>query len=145
MKFLKKIKNDDQLYAIIIYSDYSSDGIEFFTPENFSQQLGYMKRLKGYKIKPHYHNKVVREVASTNEVLFVKSGKVRVDFYDNNQTYFKSCIINKGDIILLASGGHGFEMLETSEMVEVKQGPYAGDLDKSQFESNLVNKSIILE
>jgi hypothetical protein len=34
---------------------------------------------------------------------------------------------------LLAHGGHGFTMLEESEIVEVKQGPYSGDVDKTRF------------
>jgi len=36
-------------------------------------------------------------------------------------------------VILLAFGGHGFEMLAPTEMIEVKQGPYAGDADKTRF------------
>ena len=37
-------------------------------------------------------------------------------------------------MVLLAYGGHGFEMLQDSEIIEVKQGPYAGDQDKTLFE-----------
>ena len=92
-----------------------------------------MQRPKNYIIEPHLHNKVHREVNLTNEVLFIKSGKVRVDFYDLDKKYFESQILRKGDIILLAFGGHGFEMLEKSEIIEVKQGPYAGDKDKERF------------
>ena len=40
----------------------------------------------------------------------------------------------QGDVILLSSGGHGFEMLENSEIIEVKQGPFAGNIDKTRFE-----------
>ena len=36
-------------------------------------------------------------------------------------------------MLLLASGGHGFECLEETEMFEIKQGPYAGDADKTRF------------
>jgi hypothetical protein len=132
----KKIFDKDILIALIIPSDYSiKEGIEFLTPGNFSQQLGFMDRPVGYKIPPHVHNPVIREVVWTQEVLFIKSGKVRVDFYDNKKKYLESEILNKGDVILLAGGGHGFEMLEESEMIEVKQGPYCGDLDKTRFES----------
>ena len=42
-------------------------------------------------------------------------------------------ILQTGDVILLASGGHGFTMLEETEMIEVKQGPYAGEKDKTRF------------
>ena len=50
-------------------------------------------------------------------------------------SFLESRILNQGDVVLLAYGGHGFEMLEDSEMIEVKQGPYAGDMDKVRFES----------
>ena len=74
-----------------------------------------------------------REVQFTKEVLFIKSGKVRVDFYDDDQNYLESRILHQGDVILLAFGGHGFEILEPTEMIEVKQGPYAGEADKTRF------------
>lgn len=133
---IEYFKNNNILYAIIISSEYKQEGINFFTPNEFSQQLGYMSRPMGYKIPPHYHNVISREVKLTNEVLFIKSGKIRVDFYDENQSYLQSRVLKKGDIILLAKGGHGFEMLEKSEIIEVKQGPYAGDNDKIRFDDN---------
>jgi len=120
--------------AIVIRAGYHKDGIEFFTDDNSSQQLGYMNRPKGYVIAPHRHNIVPREVHLTQEVLFIKSGKVRVDFFDDEQTYIESTILNKGDVVLLADGGHGFTMLEASEMIEVKQGPYCGEQDKVRFD-----------
>ena len=130
----EEIKFKDQLLGIIIKSTYEKEGITFFTPDDFSQQLGYMKREKGYVIEPHVHNPVTREVIWTQEVLFVKSGKVRVDFYDDDKNYLESRILTTGDVVLLASGGHGFSMLETSEIIEVKQGPYSGEKDKTRFE-----------
>lgn len=119
--------------AVILRADYHAEGIQFFTPNEFSQQLGYMNRPQGYIIPPHVHNPLAREVQITKEVLIIRSGKVRVDFYDDDQNYLESRILNQGDIVLLAFGGHGFEMLEASEMIEVKQGPYAGDNDKTRF------------
>jgi mannose-6-phosphate isomerase-like protein (cupin superfamily) len=92
-----------------------------------------MKHPSGYQIPPHVHNKVIRDVQSTQEVLFVKSGKLRVDFYTEDQNYLESSTLNTGDVILLASGGHGFEILEEAEIIEVKQGPYSGDHDKTRF------------
>jgi hypothetical protein len=65
--------------------------------------------------------------------LLLKRGKLRVDFYDQHQSYIDSRILYAGDIILLATGGHGFEVLEEIEMIEVKQGPFAGDRDKQRF------------
>jgi mannose-6-phosphate isomerase-like protein (cupin superfamily) len=79
------------------------------------------------------HNLVPRNITYTQEVLIIKRGRLRVDFYDRNRTYLHSRILSAGDIILLASGGHGFEVLDEVEMIEVKQGPYAGDGDKTRF------------
>lgn len=131
---VERIVHDNSVMAVILRADFRRDGIEFFTPDNFSQQLAYMNRPAGYKIAPHVHNEVRREVSYTQEVLFVRKGKVKVDFYGEDQKYLESRILQTGDVILLASGGHGFEMLEETEMIEVKQGPYAGDRDKTPFE-----------
>lgn len=121
--------------ALIIRHSFNKEGIEFFTPGTYSQQIGYMNRPVGYNIPPHVHNPVAREVHYTNEVLFIKSGRVRVDFYSESQEYLESTILETGDVILLALGGHGFEMLEATEIIEVKQGPYAGDQDKTRFDA----------
>lgn len=139
---IENIQHNDLLLAIIIRSDYKKEGIEFFTNDNDSQQLGYMNRPEGYVIEPHRHNLVAREVHLTQEVLLIKTGKIRVDFYDNTQNYVRSAILLKGDVILLSDGGHGFKMLEKSEIIEVKQGPYCGDIDKVRFLS-VEEKNII--
>lgn len=131
---IQHIIHNHQLLSIIIRRNFEKNGIEFFTPDDFSQQLAYMKRPKDYVIPPHVHNPVLREVQLTQEVLFIKSGKVRVDFYDDDKNYLESTTVEAGDVILLAHGGHGFEMLEESEIIEVKQGPYAGEMDKVRFE-----------
>ena len=132
---IENIICNNQILSIIIRNNYSKEGIYFLTPDNFSQQLGYMNREKGYEIDPHVHNLVERKILLTQEVLFIKSGKVRIDYYDDNKKYLESRILEKGDVVLLAAGGHGFKMLEKSEIIEVKQGPYCGELDKSRFNS----------
>lgn len=131
---IEKIINNKKILSIIIRAEYKSEGIEFFTPDDFSQQIGYMNREKNYVIFPHMHNPVPRDVQFTQEVLFIKSGKVRVDYYDKEKNYLESRILNKGDLVLLAFGGHGFEMIEDSEIIEIKQGPYLDKKDKIRFD-----------
>ncbi len=131
---IQRIEFNNQLLAIIILSKYNEPGIHFFTPNDFSQQVAFMKHPMGKMIQPHVHNPVQREVHFTKEVLFIRKGKVRVDFYTDQQNYIESRVLETGDVILLSEGGHGFEMLEETEMIEVKQGPYAGDSDKTRFE-----------
>lgn len=130
---VERIENQGELLALIIKNEFAEPGIHFFTPDAFSQQLAYMQHPPGKVIQPHVHNPVPREVQYTQEVLFVRKGKIRVDFYSAEQTYLESRILGAGDIILLAGGGHGFEVLEPLEMIEVKQGPYAGEKDKIRF------------
>ena len=131
---VEEIKKKNKLLAMIIRSNYSSEGVNFFTPNEYSQQVAYMHHPTGKAIDAHIHNMVHRNVVLTQEVLFIKKGVLRVDFYDEYEDYLESKDLHAGDIILLVSGGHGFQVLEEVEMIEVKQGPYAGDDDKKRFE-----------
>ena len=132
---IKKIVCEEKLLAIIIPRDFKKEGIEFFTPKEFSQQLGYMKHPPGHKIHAHTHKLVVREVKYTQETLLVKSGKIRVDFYSDEKKHIGSEELLAGDVILLASGGHGIVFLEESELIEIKQGPYiSSEDDKERFQ-----------
>ena len=141
---IEQIINNGLILSMIIRANFCKEGIDFFTPDDFSQQLGYMNRPKGYLIEPHVHNTIKREVFLTQELLFIKSGKVRIDFYDENKVYLESKIVVNGDVIILAYGGHGFYMLEQSEIIEVKQGPYCGDSDKTRFKSLIVEDSQLI-
>jgi mannose-6-phosphate isomerase-like protein (cupin superfamily) len=134
------ISRGGTVLAMIIPAQYSEPGIRFFTPPEFSQQLAYMRHPPGKQILPHVHNAVAREVFYTHEVLFLRKGRLRVDFYDQEKNYLESRILEAGDTILLASGVHGFEALEEIEMIEVKQGPYSGELDKTRFEPIAADK-----
>lgn len=129
-----EIKHKGLLLAIIIPHDYDQFGVSFCTSGDLSQQLAYMHHPAGHIIESHIHNVVRREVHYTKETLILRKGKLRVDFYDDARSYVESYILTAGDVILLASGGHGFKVLEEVEMIEVKQGPYAGEGDKTRFE-----------
>lgn len=130
----EEIKKNDILLAMIIRNNYECEGVDFITPGEYSQQVAYMHHPVGKVIDAHVHNVVHRNVMMTQEVLFIKKGKLRVDFYDVYEEYLESRILEQGDVILLVSGGHGFTVLEEVEMIEVKQGPYAGEKDKTRFE-----------
>ena len=140
---IENIVIEDKVLAIIIRKDFSQQGIYFATPNNFSQQLAYMHHPVGKVIQPHVHNPVQREVTYTQEVLFIKRGKLRVDFYSGDQKYLESRILEAGDAILLASAGHGFEVLEELEMIEVKQGPYVEHEDKVKFHGISSDQAIL--
>lgn len=130
---LEKVYFKNVLLAIILRADFKEPGIHFMTSPEFSQQLAYMNHPTGRIIEPHVHNPVPREVHYTQEVLFIRKGRLRVDFYDEDRQYLESRVLCAGDVILLVTGGHGFEVLEEVEMIEVKQGPYVGESDKTRF------------
>jgi mannose-6-phosphate isomerase-like protein (cupin superfamily) len=130
---IERVSFDGIEFAIIVRSGFDEPGIHFFTPGDFSQQLGYMRHPAGYIIEPHVHNPIDRAVHFTREVLILRRGRLRVDFYRDDGIYLESRELGAGDVILLAAGGHGFQVLDEIEMIEVKQGPYAGDADKTRI------------
>ena len=136
------VKKKDRMLAMIIRNDYTCEGVDFITPDEYSQQVAYMHHPVGKVIDAHVHNLVHRNVVLTQEVLFIKRGKLRVDFYDDYEDYLESRILGPGDVILLVSGGHGFTVLEEIEMIEVKQGPYTGEQDKKRF-SGIADEEVI--
>jgi hypothetical protein len=140
---MQKISDNSRLLAVIIRADFEADGIVFATPIELPQQLGYMKRPEGYEIDPHVHVLKRYEVEYSSETLFIRKGKVRIDFYSEEKQYLSSEILTAGDVVLLSRGGHGFEMLEESEIIEVKQGPYESDNDKIRFEGVEKNQIIL--
>jgi|TARA_B100000787_G_scaffold40901_1_gene29001 hypothetical protein len=143
---IKKIYYKKKLYAIIIPKKFTTPGINFFTPDDYSQQIGYINYKKGHKIIPHIHKKVSRIIYQTNEVLFIKKGRIRIDFFEDNlkRNYFGSKILKTGDTILIAKGGHGFEILDNCEMIEVKQGPFLNtNVDKTKFQKEIKKIKII--
>ena len=139
---VEEVKKKDKLIAMIIRNNYSCAGVDFITPNEYSQQVAYMHHPTGKVIDAHVHNMVHRNVVLTQEVLFIKRGILRVDFYDEYEDYLESKDLYAGDIILLISGGHGFQVLEEVEMIEVKQGPYAGENDKKKFEGIKDNQTV---
>lgn len=120
--------------ALVIRANYNEPGIHFFTPDNFSQQVAVMRHPEGKKLDPHVHNLVSRQVLYTQEVLIVRKGKLKVTLFNSRRKRICSIELIDGDLILLCGGGHSFEMLEETTMIEIKQGPYAGDNDKTRFE-----------
>lgn len=131
---LEIINDNNQICAIIIRRGHNlKDSIEFYTPDNFPLQLGLMERPKGYEIPRHVHIETVRTTDLVQEVLFVEKGQVEVTLYSDKLSIIEVKILNEGDIILLANGGHGFKILESARLFEVKQGPYVENKDKIRF------------
>ena len=124
---IEEISHNKKIFGYILKYRIKQ-GVNFLTPKTLSHQVGFIKHKAGHLIKPHKHYKNIRRIEYTSEVLIIQKGKLRVDFYSDK-------IIKKNNIIILNSGGHGFKVIETVEMIEVKQGPYNIKSDKKIFDS----------
>lgn len=125
MNIKKVLSNKNEVIALIIKKQ-DVESINFITPENFPFQLGYNKYKKNSTIKPHIHKKIKRVIEITQEVVYIEDGKVLVDFYNNKGKKISSEILESGDLVFFAQGGHGFKIIGDTKIIEVKQGPYFG-------------------
>lgn len=133
---VERVEYDGLEYVVVVRAGHRPEGgIEFFTPPDYSQQMGAMLRPKGHIIPAHVHNETRREVTRTCEALFVRHGLVRTDVYNERGVYLTSLELAGGDVALFVRGGHGFVMLEDSDIVEIKQGPHVGACDKTRIPS----------
>ena len=121
--------------AIVIRKNFESEGIKFFSPLDYPQQLGYMKRPAGYEVRPHRHNQIPRTIENTQEVLLIRSGECLVTLFDDFNVPTDTISLSDGDIIFLAKGGHGIKMKTECQIIEIKQGPYLSDMDKTAIKS----------
>jgi hypothetical protein len=124
---VEEIKFNNNLLAVIVRCGFSYDGAKFITENHITQQVAHLSYKSGHNIPSHYHHPWERTVMNTLEVLIIKRGKIRVDFYSSLGAYYFSRILSEKDTILFISGGHGFEILEDVDMLEIKQGPYIKD------------------
>ena len=128
-----EIRNKQNLYALIIKKKrrFIKNGVDFLTKDKDLLQLGFINHKKNHHIKSHIHLKKPRIINYCTEVLLIEKGKVKIKFFDNNSSDIKKDkILNKGDIIILFQGGHGFKILEKTQIIEIKQGPYVEGKDK---------------
>jgi hypothetical protein len=111
------------------------DGLNFYSSDSDFIQVGIWGYEAGRKLKAHIHNEVSREVLWTQEVLFVRSGKIRANIFDTTEQKVAELIVDQGDIIILLRGGHGYDILaDGTQVLEIKNGPYVGpDLDRKRF------------
>lgn len=113
-------------YAEIIWADSSAVITQFCSPDASSMQLGIVAHGAGFVEAPHYHKEVTRNIKDLQQVLFVKKGSLRVKFFEPTGSLFHQVDLKVGDTILLVNGSHSIEMLEDTECVSVKQGPFLG-------------------
>ena len=90
-------------------------------------QVVTLSHPKGKYLAAHTHRPVPRKTERMQEALFVKKGKVRLDLFGPDKKPFKKLVMKAGDFFILQNGGLGIQMMEHSECVEFKNGPFVED------------------
>lgn len=127
------IHSNAQELAYIIRASFMPDHTTFLTPPEFKQQVGFVVYPAGGEIQRHVHRPLERHLVGTSEVLVIQKGRCIIDIYNDQRELVATRELNKGDIMLMVGGGHGFRMLEDTVFLEVKQGPYTGIDEKERF------------
>lgn len=131
---VERITSGGKLIALVIRRGKEPPGTRFHTEPALSQQLATIRYPRGKRIVAHFHKLLAKRIVTTQEVLVLTSGLLRVDLYDTAGVFLARRLLRGGDVILLAGGGHGFKALKDVRMVEVKQGPYKGPAEKKTLE-----------
>jgi quercetin dioxygenase-like cupin family protein len=123
----EKIQQDGTTIAIILRGADWESGLHFASSDGDYLQVGVWGYEKGRKLPAHRHLLVPRQIDRTQELLFVREGRVKADIYGEKDEYLESVELVAGDAIILLGGGHGYETLaDNTRVLEVKSGPYVG-------------------
>lgn len=133
MNPIENITQGERLLAIIVRRDYMPPSTTFLTAPELEQQLGFVVHPAGENIPSHMHHPEHRHLTGTSEVLIVIKGLCEIELFGDDHAHVATRQLNQGDVVLLASGGHGFRMLEDTVLLEIKQGPYMGQAEKDIF------------
>lgn len=127
------IKKNDQLIGQI-YNFNNIETIGFPTPLDECFQLGFGYITEDKQFVPHIHKKVRREVEKTSEFLYVISGEIIIDIYDEHEEFVSNIVLQDGMGLLQFTGGHKILMKKNTKYFELKQGPYLGrNVDKYEL------------
>jgi hypothetical protein len=130
---IEKFSEGDALLAWVIRAGPLPERTTFLTPQDFSQQVGFVVYGAGAEIPRHFHLPVERKIVGTTEVILVKRGRCDADIYGESRKHVATVSLSEGDMIIMLRGGHGFRIHEDTVLLEVKQGPYTGVADKERF------------
>jgi hypothetical protein len=122
---MEYIEHDGELLAIIRRDSEWPEGLSFCTPDELFIQAGTWQYEAGKQLAAHRHKIHERNVTKTQEVAYVKRGRMKVNVYSDAGELIAAPELGAGDFIILAAGGHGYEILEDgTQVLEVKNGPF---------------------
>jgi hypothetical protein len=126
MDGIERIRSGNKVIALVIRNGLKFDGPNnFLSEKEYQLQVGLHKCKSGHIFKPHIHKNISRIIKGTEEILYIKSGQILVEFYGDDLKKICESILEDGDIVHFIGGGHGINVLKDCVIFEVKQGPYS--------------------
>lgn len=118
-------------YAEIIWVGTSVRKSTFFSPPESSFQFGLLAHEAGFVEAPHTHKALTRTITDLQQMLVVQRGSLGVQFFAEDGTLLREVVLRSGDAINLVHGAHSIRIIEDTQCISVKQGPFLGpDSDK---------------
>ena len=129
------IEKDGLVLAKLIPGEEWKDGLSFYSDDNDYIQVGTWGYAGGKELLAHVHNEVERNVLRTQEVLYIRKGKIEAKIYDLDGNLFETLLVQEGDILILLNSGHGYTIIEDgTKVLEIKNGPYLGpEIDRKRI------------
>jgi uncharacterized protein with PhoU and TrkA domain len=131
--YVEVITANAQTLCYVIRNDVRPEKTTFITPPDGKQQVGFIVYPKGGIIARHTHKPLERHIIGMAEVVVVRSGHCQIEVYDESLSLVTTRDLYQGDVVIMVGGGHGFQILEDTVLLEIKQGPYLGKDDKELF------------
>ena len=130
------ISVNEIIYARIYKNSQWPENLTFYTKDEDFIQVSTWNYDNGKHLKAHKHKIAERVSNRTQEVIFVKTGKLRAYFYGDDNKLICNKILESGDFVIIFAGGHSYDILEdTTQIFEIKNGPYLGiEIDKELIE-----------
>lgn len=130
------IKDKNQVLVLILRNGDFFQGLNFYTNNKDFVQVSTWHYQKDKQTAPHAHKIVERIANRTQEVIYVKTGKIKAQIYTDDDKLCQETILQTGDIAIILAGGHAYEILEDkTQVLEIKNGPYPGlEKDKKVIE-----------
>jgi hypothetical protein len=130
---IETVAHEGTVLAYIVRGGPPPAQTQYLTPDDSPLQVGYVVYPGGSVIPRHIHLPIERHLVGSAEVILVQRGRCEVDVYADSREVVATCNLNAGDIMIAVTGGHGFRVLEDTVLLEVKQGPYPGEVEKERF------------
>ena len=128
-----KIQPDLLLHILNRKSNITNNRLDISPNEQFLQ-VSCFSLYNNKTFRPHYHVPLERHTTITQESWVVIQGKIKVFYYDIDQSLIGEYIMEQGDCTMTFYGGHNYLSLEDNSLVyEFKTGPYMGQAKDKEF------------